>query len=178
MINRWLTCNFYFVPLKYVIVVACDVTCVVVKEANVSVILSCDGDRQSRMTQHFVDATGSIWINIMISLIVFSSPLLTPLLPSSPPPLLSSTLLLPSPLTWPPTGLHLQEELLRLHVEEYEVTAGEGHHHVIWVAANQVHWGGTSQFWQKHITDVKFSNSRLVNLYENIWLNLCNVTFM
>lgn len=30
---------------KNVIVVACDVTCVVVKEANVSVILSCDGDR-------------------------------------------------------------------------------------------------------------------------------------
>lgn len=139
MVNWRLTCDFYFVPLKYVIVVACDITCVVVKETNVSVILSCDGDRQSGMTQHFVDVTGSIWRNIrMISLLIgFSSPLLTPL--SSP--LLSSYPLLssPSPLTWPPTGLHLQEELLRLHVEEYEVAAGERHHHVIRVAADRVH---------------------------------------
>lgn len=88
---------------KYVIVVACDVTCVVVKEANVSVILSCDGDRQSRMTQHFVDVTGSIWRNIkMMSLLIgFSSPLL-----SSTFLFLSSYLLPSSHLAthWPPSS--------------------------------------------------------------------------
>lgn len=37
-----------------------DVTCVVVEETDVSVVLSCDGDGQNRMTQHFVDVTGSL----------------------------------------------------------------------------------------------------------------------
>lgn len=98
--------------------------------------------------------------DIIINRFLFSpphSPLLHPSL-LLPPPLLPLSSRPPSsspPLTWPPTGLHLQEELLRLHVEEYEVAAGERHHHVIRVAADQVHWGGTSQFWHKHTTDVK-----------------------
>ena len=39
-----------------------SVTCVVVKELDVSVLLSCDGDWQRGMTQHFVDLAGSVCV--------------------------------------------------------------------------------------------------------------------
>lgn len=39
-----------------------SVTCVVVEELDVSVLLSCDGDWQRGMTQHFVDLAGSVCV--------------------------------------------------------------------------------------------------------------------
>lgn len=37
-----------------------QLTCVVVKELNVAILLSRDGDWKRRMTQHFVDFTWSV----------------------------------------------------------------------------------------------------------------------
>ena len=47
--------------------------------------------------------------------------------------------------TWWPGGLQRQDELLRLQVEESDVAAGEGRHHVSRLAARQVHRGGNPQ---------------------------------
>lgn len=41
---------------------AAAVTCVIIKELDVPVLLSCDGDWQRGMTQHFVDLAGSFCV--------------------------------------------------------------------------------------------------------------------
>lgn len=43
--------------------------------------------------------------------------------------------------TWWSGGVQLQDELLRLHVEESDVSSGERRHHVSRLAAHQVHGG-------------------------------------
>lgn len=42
-------------------------TCVVVKEADVAIFLSCDADGQGGMTQHFVDLRGGFCRKMMMS---------------------------------------------------------------------------------------------------------------